>query len=205
MAQRVRIFVAIHKPGFVIKDEVHTPIHVGRAVSKFKSGMAEMMGDDTGENISEKNPSYCEMTAHYWIWKNMKDAEFVGLCHYRRYFGLDITQENICQLMEGYDVMMVESNYYVDSVFSYFAKFVGAENMVILAEVMKRMCPGYYNTMVKLCDGVKFHPFNMLVCRKPLYDQYCEWMFSVLQECEQYIKPSPYTNGRRALAYLPLV
>ena len=27
----------------------------------------------------------------------MKDAEFVGLCHYRRYFGCEITQENICQ------------------------------------------------------------------------------------------------------------
>lgn len=198
----IAIFVAAHKPDFVIHDEVHTPIHVGRVVSKFKAEMAEMLGDDTGENISEKNPSYCEMTAHYWIWKNVKDAEFVGLCHYRRYFGCEITQENISQLMQDYDVMLVEPSYYVDSVFSYFAKFVGAENMTILAEVMKRLYPDYYDTLVKLCDGVKFYPFNMLVCRKPLYDQYCEWMFTVLQTCEQYIKPSPYTNGRRALAYL---
>ena len=91
----IALFVAAHKPDFVIHDEVHTPIHVGRVVSKFKAEMAEMLGDNTGENISEKNPSYCEMTAHYWIWKNVKDAEFVGLCHYRRYFGCEITQENI--------------------------------------------------------------------------------------------------------------
>ena len=27
-------------------------------------------------------------------------------------------------------------------------------------------------------------------------------MFGVLEDCEKYIKPSPYTNARRALAYM---
>lgn len=191
-----------HKPGFVLRDGAHQPIHVGRAVSRYKAEMADMIGDDTGENISEKNPSYCEMTAHYWIWKNVKDAEYVGLCHYRRYFGVDISEGNIELLMRGYDVMMVEPSFYMDSVYAYFAKFVGAENMTILAEVMKRQCPDYFGTLERLCDGVTFHPFNMLICRKGLFDQYCEWMFSILGACEKIIKPSPYTNARRALAYM---
>ena len=198
----VCVFVVAHKPDFVINDEVYTPIHVGRAVSKFKKEMADMIGDDTGENISEKNPSYCEITAHYWIWKNVKDTEYVGLCHYRRYFGVDITNDNIGLLMQDADVILVEPIYYMDSVYSYFAKFVGAENMTILSMVMKKHCPDYFDTLEKICDGVKFHPFNMLICRKSLYDQYCEWMFSVLGDCEKYIKPSPYTNARRALAYM---
>jgi hypothetical protein len=164
--------------------------------------MADMMGDDTGENISGKNSSYCEMTAHYWIWKNIKDTEFVGLCHYRRYFGIDITEKNIDELMRGVDVMLVEPSYYVDSVYSYFAKFMGAENMTILSLVMKRRCPDFFDTLEKVCDSIKFHPFNMLLCRKPLFDEYCEWMFGVLSECEGYIKPAPYTNAQRALAYM---
>ena len=164
--------------------------------------MAGMIGDDTGENISVKNASYCEMTAHYWIWKNVKDAEYVGLCHYRRYFGVDITDENIEPLMQDADVMLVEPSYHVDSVYSYFAKFVGAENMTILSMVMRKLFPDYFETLQSLCDGVWFYPFNMLLCRKALYDEYCEWMFAILEECERYVKVSPYTNGKRALAYM---
>ena len=105
-------------------------------------------------------------------------------------------------MMADADVLMVEPSWYIDSVYSYFAKFMGAENMTILWMVMKRICPENVETLRKICDGVKFHPFNMLLCRKSLFDEYAEWMFSILGECEKIVKPSPYTNGRRALAYM---
>ena len=44
-----------------------------------------MQGDNTGDNISEKNRAYSEFTAEYWAWKNV-DADYYGMCHYRRYF-----------------------------------------------------------------------------------------------------------------------
>lgn len=199
---RASIFIVAHKPCKLPHNEVMRPIHVGRAISQRKEEMAWMQGDDTRENISEKNPQYCEMTAHYWIWKNVKDAEFVGVCHYRRFFGIEITEENISEVMGDADVMMVEPSWHIDSVYAYFAKFMGAENMTILWKVMKKLCPEYTETLETVCDGVKFYPFNMLVCKKPLFDEYCKWMFAILEECEKYVKLSPYTNGRRALAYM---
>lgn len=44
-----------------------------------------MLADNTGEHISYKNPSYCELTTQYWAWKNV-EADYYGFCHYRRYF-----------------------------------------------------------------------------------------------------------------------
>ena len=82
--------------------------------------------------------------------------------------------------MQDADVILVEPSYYMDSVYSYFAKFVGAENMTILSMVMKKHCPDYYDTLETICDGVKFHPFNMFLCRKSLFDEYAEWIFSIL-------------------------
>lgn len=179
-----------------------TPIQAGRAILPYKDEMPWMQGDDTGDNISSKNGSYCEMTAHYWIWKNVHDTEYVGVCHYRRFFGIDLSESNIKEVMADADVMLVEPTCYVDSVYSYFAKFMGAENMMILSLVMKKCCPEYFETLEKICDSDKFHPFNMLLCKKALFDDYCEWMFGILEECEKLIKPSPYTNARRALAYI---
>lgn len=199
---RVKIFVATHKPGIVRHDEVYTPIHVGRAISKYKEEMADMIGDDTGDNISEKNSSYSEMTAHYWIWKNVHDVEYVGLCHYRRLFGVNISQDNVEQIMKKCDVLMVYPDYQIDSVYSCFVKFIGGENMTITAQVIKKLYPEYYDDLIRLGDEVKYHPYNMLICKKELYNQYAEWIFSILEECEKYIKPSPYSNANRVIGYI---
>ena len=51
----------------------------------------EWMRDNTGENISKKNPYYGEYTFYYWFWKNLlkhkKVNEWVGFCSYREYWG----------------------------------------------------------------------------------------------------------------------
>lgn len=57
------------------------PVQVGSALA---ANLMDMKHDDTGNNISVKNPSYCELTAQYWAWKNVK-ADYYGLCHYRRF------------------------------------------------------------------------------------------------------------------------
>ena len=65
------------------KNILFLPIQVGRAISSVDLGI---QGDDTGDNISWKNRNYCELTALYWAWKNLKEVDIIGLCHYRRYF-----------------------------------------------------------------------------------------------------------------------
>ena len=44
----------------------------------------KMNGDDTGDNISDLAKYFSELSVQYWAWKNV-DADYYGLCHYRRY------------------------------------------------------------------------------------------------------------------------
>lgn len=75
-----RIAVAYHKEQeLYLESEILTSVFVGRHP---KTG-PQIQSDDTGDNISEKNYLYCELTATYWLWKNV-DADVKGLFHYRR-------------------------------------------------------------------------------------------------------------------------
>ena len=96
MKRSVKILICYHKPDVLLKDNILTPIHVGRALARQRGETEEfrwmcenMIGDDTGDNISAKNASYNELTALYWAWKNysaLGSPDYIGLMHYRRHF-----------------------------------------------------------------------------------------------------------------------
>lgn len=87
----IKLFVVCHKPSYVPENELLCPIQVGAALAAKR--LPGMLHDDEGENISEKNKSYCELTAHYWAWKNVQ-ADYYGFFHYRRYLSFDPTDNS---------------------------------------------------------------------------------------------------------------
>lgn len=85
----IKLFVShrIDQNNIVLKNEVITPVYCG-AMYKKENWQEGVIGDNTGDNISEKRLSFCELTVQYWAWKNIK-ADYYGLCHYRRYLSFD--------------------------------------------------------------------------------------------------------------------
>lgn len=81
----IKILVSCHKPVCTPKSDIFLPVHVGSLGKKTINGCQR---DDEGENISSRNFTFCEMSGQYWAWKNL-DADYVGQCHYRRYFAFD--------------------------------------------------------------------------------------------------------------------
>ena len=79
----IRIYCFYYKPSVVpIEDSLYKPIYAGKALI---TNPSKMIGDDTGDSISEKNRYYSELTGIYWVWKNTAH-QITGSCHYRRYF-----------------------------------------------------------------------------------------------------------------------
>ncbi len=80
----IKIFVShrVDLDAETIDNSIFIPIKSGLALAEDTN--CAMIGDNTGDNISNKNTSFCELTTQYWAWKNIK-ADYYGLCHYRRY------------------------------------------------------------------------------------------------------------------------
>lgn len=86
---KIKILIAAHKKTPILKSDIFTPIHVGKAnaTDETRQALKDYIGDNTGENISNKNAQYAEITALFWAWKNLpKDITHVGLMHYGRFF-----------------------------------------------------------------------------------------------------------------------
>ena len=84
MEKKVEVVIATHKKYEMPTDDLYLPIHVGAELNKDKD--LGYQKDNVGDNISDKNDRYSELTALYWAWKHV-DAEYIGLAHYRRHFG----------------------------------------------------------------------------------------------------------------------
>lgn len=200
--ENLKILVATHRPDKVYSDEVYTPIHVGRAISKFKNEMSHMIGDDTGENISNRNGAYCELTAIFWAWKNLKNVDYIGLAHYRRYFEKRFTIENIHDIFKNYDVILAEP--YIHDRYNEMkmARTLTMEDEIIFLKVFKRLYPEYEQELIDYLYGFKDYPYNMFVMKWNTFDEYCNFLFSILFECECLMNPMPYTCSNRRLGYI---
>ncbi len=79
----ISIYVVSHKDCFIPSNPIMKPLQVGCTVSGCH--IQDMLHDDEGDSISEKNRMYCELTAQYWAWKNDPSSDYIGFFHYRRY------------------------------------------------------------------------------------------------------------------------
>lgn len=199
--QKIKILVACHKPDNVYEDEVYTPIHVGRAISKFNVEMSNMIGDNTGDNISEKNLNYSELTAQYWAWKNI-NTEYIGLCHYRRYFSTKITFENIDLIFRNIDVILIRPVIEKINIGLRLQCFTSLDDFIIFIKCINKLFPEYIKDCKYVLDNNKFSPYNMFIMRKDEFDKFAKWQFKILMEMEKYVRLPGYSRSRRLYGYL---
>ena len=193
----VKILVATHKPYWMPSDSVYMPIHVGRE-GKTDIGFT---GDDTGDNISTKNPYFCELTGLYWAWKNL-NCEYIGLCHYRRYFstGKGEKKERIMsrfdyeRLLSMYDVVVpAKRNYYIETVRSQYEHAHNKRDLDEVQQIVHEKYPMYDRAFETVMKRKRLHILNMFAMKKELFNQYCEWLFDILFTLEKRIDISDYT------------
>lgn len=193
MTEDLVIYMATHnkKCSHIVEHDYIVPIQVGKALNK---EVIEEVGDDTGDNISEKNPVYCELTALYWMWKNTQPSN-IGLYHYRRRFNID--KNKIIEVLNDNDIIMPKKKLFRMSVEKQYIKEHGTEEWNILLDVLRQFSPEYYETSKSIFSNNVIYRFNMFICNKELFDNYCEWLFPILSKIAEMTKYKERDNYQK--------
>lgn len=227
-----RIAVCYHRESDAyLQNDLLMPVFVGR---KPKTG-PQIQSDDTGDNISKKNYLYCELTATYWLWKNV-DADVKGLFHYRRvltdrtafmkplrmklryhYYqfkslynnkSFTIQDKRRVQNVEDY---LQEAKQFAERIPSLFNEqhvdVIAPTNMMsfiitnqqrfnevldrdfiaLIVKTVEKVAPGYLDVFKETLAATTMSYANIIVARNKIFDEYCNYIFSVLFAVEKKI------------------
>ena len=181
--------------------------------------------DDEGDNISIKNPHFCELTCHYWAWKNLKDVDIVGLNHYRRYFDFtkkwpqfsadkrfistevflnqDYQFPDIEKILKKYDIILPIARHWRVSNTQQYSDYHIAKDWEMLRQIIKDRSPQYMPAFEKTMDhSNEAVGYNMFITHWEHFNAYSEWLFDILFEVERRVPPIDDPVQSRIYGYM---
>lgn len=219
-----KILVCCHKAAQIPDNGIFLPIHCGKALSDADLGMT---GDDTGDNISVKNPNYCELTAMYWAWKNLKGVKYIGLYHYRRYFLFNFWKEQerrfhknviihvadwkqnnlstvaVQNILNRYDIILAKPQQFPISLAQQYISCHRAIDLNVTREAICNLSPEYlcsYDYIMN--ETCKLSGCNMFITKWDIFNNYCNWLFSIMSYIEQKLVISEDPYQRRVFGFI---
>lgn len=214
------IYIITHKifePYFVDKKNYRV-LHVGiNENCKF-----EYLRDDSSvDNISEKNPNFCELTGLYWIWKNGSEVinDITGLVHYRRYFTTKwndflytyfgkkprvLSYKKIERSLRRADIILPISEKIYRTVRRSYIDVHNEEDLVLTRDSIAEVSPEYLKAFDEVMNSHKYYYANMMICKKNILDDYSKWLFAVLFNLEKKIDINKYEDSyqKRVFGFL---
>ncbi len=201
---KASILTAYHRQAPLFRSRTITPIHVGREIAP--AALPDMQGDDSGRNISSRNPSFCELTALYWAWQNDTESDMIGLMHYRRL--LDLTdrlpggavertpdhldtrqwtaeaESWIAQQAANWDIVLPRLHEMGLTVEENYAKRHWAQDFDLARDIIARDHPDYADSFEAVARDRYIRLGNMALMSRPVFDRYCAWLFDILFKVE---------------------
>lgn len=185
----VKVIIASHKKYQMPTDTMYFPIQVG-AAGKESNGYQR---DDEGENISELNPFFCELTAVYWAWKNLDNVAYIGFVHYRRHFSMHPHTKDIWNaVLKKKEIdddlgrikvfVPCKRRYWIETLYSHYAHTHYIYQLDETRNIIGQKFPEYIESFDKIVKQRWGYMFNMMIMERKLFNSYCTWLFDILFE-----------------------
>ena len=208
----IDVAVCYHKPSMLFSSDALVPMQLNK---KLATVDLHMRGDDTGNNISERNRFYSEDTALYWLWKNSK-ADVKGCLHYRRLLDLTkageknysvvmedikdpkqfvkklgLTKKNIADLMKDTDIIIRNrtdiTEFFDGSIEEQFKAAHIPHHWDLAMKIVEMDYPKIYPVAKEIAKGHVNYFHNAFIMKSELFDQLCEFCFHITKKLSSVI------------------
>lgn len=161
--------------------------------------------DNNGDNISEKNVNYCELTALYWMWKNElildDEVDYYGLFHYRRI--LDVNDRDVYLLKANdVDVILQYPTLHEPDISEHHARYIKEEDWEAMLQALSELQPKYAAIFPEVLLQPYFYNYNLIIAKKQVLEDYCTWLFPILERTEMLSVPRGHERADRYIGYL---
>ena len=199
---KTTIYVVSHKPFNKPEDSIYKKIFVGKNRPNDKTAVQ----DNTGDNIAEKNSSFCELTAIYWILKNDSSSDYLGISHYRRYFAnrvnspTPLTKTRAEKLLQKYDFIAPVPTYIRNG--NVLSQYLGGHPKEALdkcRDEIEKSTPEFLPYFDKFLTQKTYCQYNMLLTSKQLFKEYHDWLFNILFAVEKKTDLTKYDEYNQRL------
>lgn len=197
--KNIKIIVCHHKEAPLIEEYKNNNVYInmlgGKSLYKGDNQfLLSLIGDNIGDNISDKNLVFNELTTVYWAWKNydkIGNPDYIGLNHYRRIF-----EPSLIKDYSDYDMIIWESilpgqicgNKTMKEQFNMWHK----QNTI---DKLYRYIDTYnisYSFIKSYFDKKEFYPKNMFIMKKEIFFKYCEMLFPFIIDLSEKINMNEY-------------
>lgn len=210
----LKIIISYHKKDSLLKDDILTPVNAGRALAISSNNsdlpwlIENCLGDNDGDNISEKNRYYNEMTSIYWAWKNYEkigNPDYIGHFHYRRHlcfkkseksvyeFGdiddnylsdkLGYSESTVKHYCSEYDLIVPRKQWRA-SAYEHYKRNFDISELDLAVSILKDKFPDYSESADQYLKGSGLYFCNIFIMKKQLFMDYCDFIFTILREYE---------------------
>ncbi len=209
----VRIYMARSHMDRPLRENVFLPEYVFpiQAGTDCCEVRVAELSDNTGDHISDRNGNYCELTILYWMWKNKlgvggvfddgEERQYYGLCQYRR--GFDLKEDDLLRFTDNdVDVALPYPLPYEPDINAHHDRYIKEMDWKAALQALEELRPEYAAVFPKILGQQYLYNYNLILAKKSVLREYCEWLFPILFRIEELSTPKGRRRNDRYIGYL---
>ena len=127
--------------------------------------------------------------------------EYYGLSHYRRI--LEFTEDDVLRLVDnGVDVVLPYPMPYEPDIEEHHRRYLKEEDWKAVRRAVWELQPEYSKAFPSVLEQKYLYNYNIILARKEVLAEYCEWLFPILSRVEELSVPRGKDRADRYIGYI---